>query len=185
MNKSENFKGKIQFIGEYSSIVQYVTPSLEKGFEEKLCDTMMVSFENLNLSSEEKKHFSRNHRKLINYYRHIDPVALNRDALQLISTINQSDQSNIVILANHYGAYICLAALYSGKLSTLKKIEFILEKAPLALFPESFMKAKPKSSLHKIVFQVSEDCWLNPFSSLYKNLRIKYSLAKTPAKKVA
>ncbi len=185
MNKSSNFKGKIQFVGSKSSVIKYAAPSFHKDFEEKLCDTMMGSFLNLNFSTEEKKHLSRNHRKLINYYRHISNLSLESDAKQLITAINLSKQTQFVIEANHYGAYVCLAALYSGKLSNDKKIQFILEKAPLALFPESFMKSEPKHPLHKITFHLSEDCWLSPFSSLYNNQKIKYSLTKKPINKAA
>lgn len=185
MSKSINFKGKIQFVGEKTSVIKYASPSFKEGFEENLCDTMMASFLSLNFSAEEKKHLSRSHRKMINYYRHINPFSLKTDANQLVSTINQSKQNHFVIEANHYGAYVCLAALYSGKLSEDKKIEFILEKAPLALFPKSFMKSEPKDRLHKVVFHLSEDCWLSPFSSLYNNQRIKYSLSKKPIKKAA
>lgn len=184
MSKSINFKGKIQFVGVKSPL-RYADPIFEESFEENICDSMMASFEKLNFSAEEKKHLSRSHRKMINYYRHISPFSLNTDAKQLILAINQSKESSVVIEANNYGAYVCLAALYSGKLSADKKIEFILEKAPLALFPKAFMKSEPKNSHHKIVFRLSEDCWLSPFSSLYNNQRIKYSLAKKPMKKAA
>lgn len=185
MNKSINLKGKIQFVGEKISVMKYATPTFKEGFEENLCDTMMASFENLNFSTEEKKQLSRSHRKMINYYRHISPFSLNADAKQLVMAINQSNKTSVVIEANHYGAYVCLAALYSGKLSENKKIEFILEQAPLALFPKALMKSEPKDRIHKVVFNLSEDCWLSPFSSLYNNQRIKYSLMKKALKKAA
>ncbi len=185
MKKHHNLRGNIQFVGGKAQAIKYAPPSLQEGFAGNLCDTIMGSFESLNFSVEEKKQLSRTHRKIINYYRHISPFSLNADAKQLISTINQSKQTQVVIKADHYGAYVCLAALYSGKLSEDKKIEFILENAPLALFPKAFMKTKPKDRLHKIVFNLSEDCWLSPFSSLYDNQMIKYSYAKKPTKKAA
>ena len=180
MRKPIIFKGKIQFVGarasEKSTLMKYDDPIFKEGFEDNLADTMMASFENLKLTADEKKQLSRSHRKLLNYYRHINPFSLNMDAKKLILEINQSKQTHVVIEANHYGAYICLAALYSGKLSKDKKIEFILEKAPLALFPKTLIKAEPKDRVHKVVFNVSEDCWLSPFSTLYNNQSIKYSL---------
>lgn len=185
MSKPINFKGKIQFVGGKSTLMKYDDPIFKEGFEENLCDTMMASFLHLNFSHEEKKQLSRTHRKLINYYKHISPFSLNADAKQLIAAINKSSDSHVVIEANHYGAYVCLAALYSGKLSHDKKIEFFLEKAPMALFPKAFMKTEPENNIHKIVFRLSEDCWLSPFSSLYNNQRIKYSLNKRPIKKAA
>lgn len=187
MIKPTLFKGKVQFVGfsatEKNYQMKYNAPSLKEGFQENLTDTMMASFENINFTTEEKKHLSRSHRKMLNYYRHLNLFTLNMDAQKLIQEINQSKQSSVVIEANHYGAYICLAALYSGKLSPDKKIEFILEKAPLALFPKVFIKSEPKDRLHKVVFNMSEDCWLSPFTSLNSNHKIKCAL-KT-AKKVA
>lgn len=180
MNKPIIFKGKIQFLGlkatEKNSLMKYANPTFREGFEENLADTMMASFENLNLTTVEKKQLSRSHRKMLNYYRHLNPYSLTVDAEKLILEINQSKQSHVVIEANHYGAYICLAALYSGKLSQDKNIEFLLEKAPLALFPRAFIKSEPIDRLHKVVFHLSEDCWLSPFSTLYSNQRIKFSL---------
>lgn len=185
MSKSISFKGTILFVGAKTSrknaFLEYETPSFREGFEENITDTMMSSFDNLNLTAEEKKNLSRTHRKILNYYRHLSPFSLNLDAKKLIAEINQSKKTNIVIEANHYGAYVCLAALYSGKLSSDKKVEFILEKAPLALFPKTFIKTEPKINQHKVTFRLSENCWLSPFSSLYNNQRIKYSLKKAAA----
>jgi hypothetical protein len=180
MTKPIIIKGKIQFVGfrttEKSILMKYNEPTFQDGFKENLTDTMMSSFENLKLTNEEKKHLSRSHRKLLNYYRHLNLFTLNSDAKKLVHEINHSKQSHIIIEANHYGAYVCLAALFSGKLSEDKTVEFILEKAPLALFPKAFIKTEPKNKNHKVVFRLAEDCWLTPFSSLYNNQRIKCSL---------
>lgn len=182
MSQSISFKGKILFVStkatRKNSFLKYANPSLKDGFEDNIASTMMASFEHLNLTVEEKKNLSRSHRKMLNYYCHLSPFSLNVDSKKLIAEINQSKETHFVIEAHHYGAYVCLAALYSGKLSPDKKIEFILEKAPLALFPKTFIKSEPKLSHHKVTFRLSEDCWLSPFSSLYNNQRIKYSLKK-------
>lgn len=182
MSKSISFKGKILFLNSKTSrkntYLKYNHPSFKDGFEDNLTDTMMASFDHLNLTAEEKKILSRSHRKMLNYYRHLSPFSLNMDAKKLISEINQSKQTHIKIQANHYGAYICLAALYSGKISSEKSVEFILESAPLALFPKAFIKSVPKISHHKVTFCLGEDCWLTPFSSLYSNQKLKYSLKK-------
>ncbi|MBP9681481.1 MAG: hypothetical protein KBD76_08755 [Bacteriovorax sp.] len=182
MSKSVNFKGKIQFVGSSvnhkNSFLKYKSPLLNEGFQDDLADSMMSSFDHLHLSVEEKKCLSRLHRKMLNYYRHLSPFSLRVDAEKLIDQINQSKENKLLIEAQEYGAYVCLAALYSGKLSANKKVEFILEQAPLALFPRNFIKAEPKPEHHKVTFRLSEDCWLSPFSSLYHNQRIKYSLKK-------
>lgn len=185
MSKPIIFKGKIQFVDSKTShkktSIKYASPTFKEGFEDNITDTMMASFRSLNLTEVEKKQLSRSHRKMLNCYRHLNPFSLNADAKNLILEINQSKHTHIVIEANHYGAYVCLAAFFSGKLSKEKKIEFNLEKAPLALFPKSLMKTEPKNNLHKVVFRLSDDCWVSPFTTLYSNQKIKYSLKSKKA----
>ena len=189
MSKPISFKGQILFshskASEKKTLMKYAQPTFKEGFEESLADTMMASFEHLNLTAEEKKQLSHSHRKMLNYYRHLNPFSLNHDAQKLIAEINHSKENHVVIEAYHYGAYVCLAALYSGKISHHKKVDFILEKAPLALFPKALMKSQPTAKHHNVTFRLSDDCWLSPFSSLYNNQRIKYTLAKIPFKKAA
>ncbi|MBY0412608.1 MAG: hypothetical protein K2Q18_00510 [Bdellovibrionales bacterium] len=173
MQKSHNFKGKILFSPEEHSekktLMSYYNESMDAGFE----NTIMSSFDFLNFSAEEKKQLSTRHRKMLNNYRSINPFALNLDAKELVEQIEKCKASTLIIEANDYGAYICLAALYSGKLPSNKKIEFHFEGAPLALFPKAFLKSQPKNSQHKIIFRVRENCWLSPFRSLYSNNLIK------------
>jgi hypothetical protein len=178
MQKSHNFKGKILFSpldhAEKKTLMSYYSEGIEAGFEQ----TIMASFDFLNFSAEEKKNLSARHRKMLNNYRQINPFALNVDAKELIEQITKCKDSHLVIEANDYGAYICLAALYSGKLPSNKKIEFHFQAAPLALFPKNFLKNPPKDKNHKIVFSVTENCWLSPFRSLYSNNLIKCAYKK-------
>ena len=177
MQKSHNFSGKILFSPEAKSkkltLMSYQTEPLEAGFEQ----TMMSSFDYLNFSIKEKKQLSTRHRRVLNNYRQINPFTLNIAARELIQQIIKCKSSSLVIEAHDYGAYICLAALYSGKLPTNKKIEFHFEGSPLALFPKSLLKSslnKARKSLdHKIIFRVCEDSWLSPFTTLYSNDKIK------------
>ncbi len=168
--QSHNFKGKITFSpearGEKKTLMSYYAEPLEAGFDQ----TIMASWDFLNFSDEEKKMLSKKHRQMLNNYRQINPFALNVDAQELIEHINKCKSDSMVIEAHDYGAYICLAALYSGKLPTNKKIEFLFAGSPIALFPKTMMKSAPK---HKIVFNVKENCWLAPFSTLYSNEKIK------------
>ncbi len=171
--QSHNFKGKILFSpeahGDQKTLMSYYAEPLEAGFDQ----TIMASWDFLNFSDEEKKMLSTKHRKRLNNYRHINPFALNVDAKELIENIKKCKSDSLVIEAHDYGAYICLAALYSGKLPENKKIEFQFAGSPIALFPKTMMKNVHKSSEHKIYFQVKENCWLAPFSTLYSNDKIK------------
>ncbi len=178
MKTINNFKGKIFFVegnsnkdnlGEKKLLMSYYSEPNEVGFEE----TIMSSFDYLNFSSDEKKNLSSKHRKILNKYRHINQFALSADAHKLVTELEKNKSPNIVIEANDYGVYICLAALYSGKLPLNKKIEFHFKSSPLALFPKSLLKRVSKSLPHKIVFHVKENCWLSPFSTLYNHDQIK------------
>lgn len=174
MQKVPHFKGKI-FLFEDShapkALLSYKTEPLLANFDQGI----MASFESFNFSTDEKKRLSKRHRDLLNSYRMINPFALNADAKKLIEQIAHCKGSKLKIEAHDYGAYICLAALYSGKLPEEKSIEFIFEESPLALFPKTLLKEK-KYEGHKIVFRLSDDCWLKPFSSLYQHDRIKFYL---------
>lgn len=173
MQKSHNFKGKIMFSPLASVEKRPLMSYFSEAVDTSLDQTIMSSFDFLNFSPEEKKQLSSRHRKVLNSYRHINPFALNGDAKILIDEINKCKTDLLVIEASDYGAYICLAAIYSGKLSSNKKIEFHFAGSPLALFPESLLKNAPKKLQHKIIFQVTETCWLSPFKSLYANQQIK------------
>ena len=171
--QSHNFKGKIMFSpeahAEKKTLMSYYAETLEVGFDQ----IIMSSWDFLNFSDEEKKMLSTKHRKMLNSYRHINPFALNTDALELIANVKKCKSDSIVIEAHDYGAYICLAALYSGKLPLNKKIEFHFAGSPIALFPKTMMKSSLRTSEHKIIFNVKENCWLAPFSTLYSNEKIK------------
>lgn len=173
MQKSYNFQGKILFSENVraakKTLMSYYAEPLEVTFDQ----TIMASFDFLNLKIEEKKQLSTKHRKMLNNYRQINPFALNVDAQDLIDHVNKCTNDKLVIEAHDYGAYICLAALYSGKLPKNKKIEFHFKSSPLALFPKSLLKSPPKDLEHKIVFHVQENSWLTPFSTLYSNEKIK------------
>lgn len=171
--QSHNFKGKILFspeaLGEKKTLMSYYAEPLEVAFDQ----TIMSSWDFLNFSHEEKKQLSTKHRKMLNSYRHINPFALNVDAQDLIAQIKKCKSEHMVIEAHDYGAYICLAALYSGKLPTNKKIEFQFEGSPIALFPKTMIKTASKNIAHKIIFKVIENSWLAPFSTLTSNEKIK------------
>ena len=189
MSKTINFKGQILFSHSMASTkktsLKYSSPTFEKGFEENITDSMMASFDYLELSDSEKKLLSRSHRKMLNHYRYLNQFSLNQDAKNLVTAINNFSDDHLVVEANHYGAYVCLAALYSGKISNNKRVDFILEQAPLALFPKTFIKENTINKKHTVLFRICEDSWLKPFGSLCQNQNLKFTLSKIPFKRVA
>jgi hypothetical protein len=189
MAKPNRLKGKILFVDPKASkklsTYSYQDPYDNKGCEERLCDTTIGNFKNLNLTHDEKTRLSLTHRKILNYFRNLSPFAINSDAKKLVQEINQSKKQHIVIEAQYYGVYVCLAALYSGLISDKKRVDFILELAPLALFPNSLVKKEPHIDTHKVVFKLSDDSWLTPFESLSVNRKLKFCVSRPLDKKVA
>lgn len=145
-------------------------------FSTDFAETFMSNFGDLNLSEKEKKSFSRSHRSMINQYKKISPFGLNRDKNNLLDAILSSKEKNITIEASEYGAYICLAAAYSGKLPDNKKIKFILRASPIALFPKSFVKTEELPKNCEIVYCVGTEHWLDNYECLYQNDFLTFSL---------
>lgn len=182
MKKPQSLKGNIFFIKQKATgkklSVRFADPYSDINYEESISESMISCFENLNLTVAEKQKLSLGHRKKLNYFKHLNVFFLNQDAKKLIEQINDSEENDLVIEAQSYGAYICLAALYSGRISPEKKVEFIIEKAPLALFPKVLIKHMPNTKRLKLTMLMSDDCWLAPFESLYTNEQIKCNFSK-------
>lgn len=172
------FQGKILFYSsqnaEKKTLMNYLSEPKEANFDEM----MMSSFHFLNFSEDEKKQLSSSHRRLLTHYKHINLFQLNKDSGEFLRLVKKCKLAHLIIEAHDYGAYICLAALYSGKLPTDKKIEFHLASSPIALFPKALMKTTLKKNHHRIIFSLTESSWLNSFSTLYSNERIKCSYLK-------
>jgi hypothetical protein len=170
------FKGSI-FSTEISNkrkiFFKYQTSSIENEFS----STMMCSFMELNLSSREKQKLSRHFRNELSTYKAINLFELNKHAGELCKAINNSEKNNICLEAHDYGAYVCLAALYSGKLSPKKKIVFNLSNTPLALFPLEFMKKAPRAN-HKVSYLQNPDNWMTKFESIATHKKIRCDLKK-------
>ncbi len=145
-------------------------------FNPEFTETFMSNFECLNLSDKDKKELSREKRKLINQYQKLSPFNLNKDKNKLIDAIESSKESTIRIEASEYGAYICLAAAYSGKLPKDKIITFVLSSSPIALFPKSFLKDKDLSNQIEIIYELKSEHWFDNFECLVKNDDLTFSL---------
>lgn len=145
-------------------------------FTPEFTETFMSNFQELDLSEREKKSLSRAHRSLINQYKKISPFSLNKDKNNLLQAICESDEKTITVEASEYGAYICLAAAYSGKLPSNKKIKFVLSSSPIALFPKSFIKSNELPNNCEIVYCIKSEHWFDEYESLYQNNYLKFSL---------
>lgn len=178
---SKAFSGKIVFQGSPKAKQKRKNRSRLLTFEMSMftndfSETFMSNFKELNFSEKEKKCLSRAHRDLISQYKKISPFSLNKDKNNLLNAIESSKDKTIIIEASEYGAYICLAAAYSGKLPEDKKIKFVLSASPLALFPKSFVKNGELPKNCEIVYCIKSEHWFDSFESLYQNDFLTFSL---------
>jgi len=133
------FEGKIILKNKNHTIfdfINYKTSPYEYDFH----SLMMCSFSKFRFSKLEKIRLTTIYRKKINHFLNINFFELKADSDELITKINQSQFKNITIEASNYGAYVCLAALFSGKLNKDTQIHFELKECPLKLFPNAFIK---------------------------------------------
>ena len=166
MQNKNKFKGHVYFHNGSESkkiLMKYELTCPEDQFHQ----FMMNSFKNLDFSFKEKAKLTRTHRRNLYQYLNLNLFELNQNANQWIELINNSKQNEINIEAYEYGAFICLTALYSGKLSKNKKINFNFDKSPLALFPSTLIKKNPAKA-HQLAYQAKLGSWINNFETLYR-----------------
>ena len=132
---------------------------------ENLSEALMGNFCDLDLSLEEKRLLTRNHRQELNGYRQMPIHEIQKKAQKLIKELKKTEQQSLQVQASDLGTFICLAAIYSGELPKNKTFSFELGLAPLKFFPTSLLKETQVSN-SKIYFQYDEDCWLRHFKNL-------------------
>ncbi len=145
------------------------TPSIELNFH----DFLMSNFSELQLSDKEKQLLTNHHRQMLCLYKKLPPNILREDKTKLLSLINEQKNKEITISASEYGAYVCLAVAFSGKIPDHKTIHFTLENSPLALFPKELLV---KKSLPKNLFiEYAQDpkAWVDHFDALLKLKEVK------------
>jgi hypothetical protein len=105
----------------------------------QVTQTLMVNFKRFNLSEEEKRQLSHKHREQIVAFQTVNDELMNKYTQRLIRLVKHKDVKNVHIEASDFGAFICLAALYSGKFPKDKPVNFVLTSLPLSLFPEKWV----------------------------------------------
>lgn len=165
------FKGKISFSPRKNSGPenQLISFDVTKKTSFDFTDNFLCEFNGLHLTKNEKLNLTHIDREIIKRYQHVENNAIYELAEKLISAITKSNQERIYVKAEDFGVYICLAAIFSGKLPSNKKICFLLKNTPLAIFPKRLIKKHPGNNL-ELNFAVTKDSWLCPFKSLYEYL---------------
>lgn len=144
--------------------VSYVVP--DKTFS--VSDTLMNEFADLKLSEEEKGKLSRSLRKNMCYYTHLSEQDISQFKKKLIKELSQHKDEPLIISASEMGAFICLAAIFSGELPQNVNWHFELKEIALPLFPKDFIKKKSAGHSYDISLKFSRDGWIRPFPTLCK-----------------
>jgi hypothetical protein len=163
MGQYNPFKGNIQVVtsNKRKVLVRFDVPTQKI----EMTQTFMRSFKGLQLSEEEKREFSKSHREEIKQYQNIKRAVLKEYATEFISQVKKQKDNNFTVQATGIGAYICLAAIVSGKLPESKKFEFHFSEVPLNLFPKQLVKETKSNGSIQIHLE-DENTWLRKFKSL-------------------
>lgn len=133
-----------------------------------LCSTLMSSFSHLNLSAEEKTKLTQEYRKELRSYQELKGKEIEKARKELVTALKKHKDDTIVIQAQEFGVYVCLAAIFSGDLPCNVDWRFELNEFALPLFPENLIKNKAACQSYEIALKFSSDGWISLFPSLRK-----------------
>ncbi|EQC47194.1 hypothetical protein [Bacteriovorax sp. Seq25_V] len=176
MTEQNIFKGKITLNrskGPKKSInFKFDTPSIP------LDQVVMHGFKDFNFQENEKRELSSNHRKIIRQFQHLCPLEITRYSNELVNIINSTNAEHgpIEIEASDAGTFICLTAIYSGRINNDHEVIFKLSSSPLRLFPKNLAKNHKNFKNIQIKLDGNCDCWFSKLESISKQpvyLKIK------------
>lgn len=168
MRRNSHHCGKIAFrkLGHKKSLKSFNFNLPNKSFS--VSETLMSEFQGLNLSNEEKGKLSRNLREYMCIYTHITEKDISTYRKQLIKELRNYSDETLVISASELGAFICLAAIFSGELPQNVSWHFELKEFALPLFPKELVKKKSAAQSYDVSLVFSKEGWVRPFPTLCK-----------------
>ena len=161
------FKGKIKVLEN-----KKIKESLQFHFETQefsIDQVVMNNFKTLKFSECEKRELSAVHRQIIKQYQNLKKSEISKIAKSLIRSIKSTKSDKITIEASHAGTFICLAAIFSGKLPKNKEICFHLTSSPIRLFPQSFVEDKHAAHAVSVSLNNKQGCWMHQLKSLHQS----------------
>ena len=130
--------------------------------------TLMTEFKEFKLSEQEKGRLSRPLREQMCHYIHLNEDEIENTKRELIKTLKGLKDESIIVSASEMGAFICLAAIFSGELPHNVNWRFELKEFAPQLFPQKLVKKKSAAQSYDISLAFSKDGWFRPFPSLCK-----------------
>ena len=130
-----------------------------------LCDLLMSEFTPLGLATHEKRELSRRDREQLCRFRNLDNNDLKKHATKVLKAFSKiSSGSEVVISASDVGAYVCLAAIYSGELPDHITLSFKLKDIPVKLFPKELVHTGMPHNVDIDVYS-EENSWISRFQT--------------------
>lgn len=133
-----------------------------------ITETFMSQFKELPLNESEKKHLSQSNRYELKFYKNIDSDELQTTINDFINGLKSYYGKPLIVEANSTGAFLCLAAILSGKLPKGQDWTFELTDLPVAVFPLDLIKAPEALETFHVNFQFHPNSWMNSFPTLKK-----------------
>lgn len=176
---TKHFKGQIlfkshEFKGPAIAFMDYEAPHGDP----ELSQTLMGQFNEFNFTAFEKSKLTVAHRKLLAQFKAINVFNLKIEMQKFIEHIKHTADKKFEIHVEGYGAFIAMAAIYSGEMPKDKTIDFFFSNMPIALFPKNLAKTRTIPKNYKMTFEVQQHSWIEPFSTLMGHNEIKCKFLK-------
>lgn len=133
-----------------------------------ITETFMSQFKELPLNAVEKRNLSQSNRYELKFFKSLEEDDIHPLVEDFINGIKSYYGKPMIVEASSTGAFLCLAAILSGKLPKNQNWTFELTDLPVAVFPEHLIKSPQSLEEHHINFQFHPNCWMNSFPTLKK-----------------
>ena len=133
-----------------------------------ITETFTSQLKELPLNSKEKKNLSQNNRYELKFFKSIEEDDLHGVIDDFVNGLKSYYGKPMVVEASSTGAFLCLAAILSGKLPEDQNWTFELTDLPVAVFPQDLIKSPSALDHFQINFQFHPNSWMNSFPTLKK-----------------
>ena len=133
-----------------------------------ITETFTSQLKELPLNPREKKNLSQNNRYELKFFKSIEEDDLHDVIDDFVNGLKSYYGKPMVVEASSTGAFLCLAAILSGKLPEDQNWTFELTDLPVAVFPQDLIKAPNALDHFQINFQFHPNSWMNSFPTLKK-----------------
>ena len=133
-----------------------------------LNETFNSQFKEVPFAESEKKNLTQRHRFELKFFKTIEEEEISGAVDQFIQDLSGKFGKTLIIEASSTGAFLCLAAIFSGRLPKNQDWIFELSDIPVAVFPTSLIKETSPLDDYEVNFYFHPKSWMNGFPTLRK-----------------